>query len=185
MGACGSARLADDDGARIAPAPQGVAASGDVPTTADEPRPALPPPFSVVWHKGYQAFMFVSVIALSMLPTTFYSIGVYTSKSVEYYGCMSADGRAHLSFSVKNNRIGAWPVAEPFSTATNLSYALAGATVFLIGYLFGTDTYPSMYGLAVLLVMMGTGSAAFHATGSLVEVHLPAWASVWQHDMDR
>lgn len=115
-----------------------------------------------------------------MLPSIVYTASWYGNSNVTFHSVDTAVRRSgnHIggTADVRVAPVGAFLV-EPFSTTSNFAFWVAGFGLFLMPCLSG-DRMPSQtFVMAVLLVQLGTSSAAFHATGSVI--------GTWQHAADR
>ena len=68
-------------------------------------------------------------------------------------------------------------VAEPFASACNLAYLVAGSGFFFLQFFSGAPLPEQTYGVAVFLLLLGAASGAFHMDASQT--------GTWQHHADR
>lgn len=65
---------------------------------------------------------------------------------------------------------------EPFSTYSNVCYWAAGAGIYALPAITGAFAYPQLYAAGSQFILLGAGSAAFHANGSNM--------GSWEHAVD-
>lgn len=143
-------------------------ATGDAPessTSDGEAQPLIPLQSSLIGD-NIQASetLALTLPTLGYLASAIYATVVYSDPALAYTECSASGGPpAFLPIA----RLGSAQVYEPFSTATNVCYWLAGVGIYLYNYPNMAFLYPQMYWVALLLIILGVGSASFHAIGSV------------------
>lgn len=114
----------------------------------------------------------IAMPTLALIPCSIYSSYIYSQPNITYTGCVRNGVPAYLP----ETSIGDIRIYEPFSTSTNLAYIMAGLAIYLYSVPNGAFVHMQMYTVGTLFVILGTGSAAMHASGSIV--------GGWQHAAD-
>lgn len=121
---------------------------------------------------------------LALVPAVLFAAHVYSAPNLEYTHCPSREvpaaalnastpGEAPPAFNpVTHAYIGSTQIVEPFRTATNLCYWVAGVGVLMHAVVNGAVLHPQAFLLAALFAFLGAGSAMMHASGG----HLGTWS---------
>jgi hypothetical protein len=109
---------------------------------------------------------------IALIPCVIHAIYVYLQKDLTFTHCDIHGPPSYLPIV----QIGGFNIYAPFSTTTNICYVMAGIVIYMYSIPNRAFMHNLMYGIGMLFVILGGGSAAFHANGSLI--------SSWQHAVD-